>query len=310
VTRWAAALGGGLELGDFILRILHSPEYVEKHRVRPSHPPGHFYSPVVDPQEAAKRVRFGERVPPQRLKGLRYPVEEMIAFWRAHAEIVARSPFAQEKTGGARYYWDNHIFPASDAAILRAIVLRSRPSRIVEVGSGFSTACMLDTVDEAGLAGTQITCVEPYPQRLYGLLRAQDRERLRIIEQPVQEAPMDLFASLGGGDILFIDSTHVLKTGSDVHHELFEILPSLQPGVLIHFHDIHYPFEYPRGWIFDSGYSWNEAYALRAFLMYNETFEIVFHGSYFAAWHAELVRQSYPLFLRNAGGSLWLRKKA
>jgi predicted O-methyltransferase YrrM len=308
--RWASRLQNGLPLADFILNVVQSKEHAERHRVRPSHPPGHYYSPVVDPLEAVKRVRFGEPVAPHRLKGLRYPVEAIVAFWHAHRDLILQTAFPQHKTSGVRYYWHNHIFPASDAAILRAIMLRSKPRRIVEVGSGFSTACMLDTLDEGRLTQLEFTCIEPYPERLYGLLWEEDRARVRIIDQPVQEVPLELFAGLEDGDILFIDSTHVLKTGSDVHHELFEILPSLQAGVLIHFHDIHYPFEYPRGWICDIGRSWNEVYALRAFLMYNDTFQIVFHGSYFAAWHAELVHEARRLFARSPGGSIWLRKKA
>ena len=81
----------------------------------------------------------------------------------------------------------------------------------------------------------------------------------------VQDVPIDEFRALGSGDVLFIDSSHVLKTGSDVHRELFEILPALASGVLIHFHDIDYPFEYPDLFLFERRYSWNEAYAVRAF---------------------------------------------
>ena len=100
----------------------------------------------------------------------------------------------------------------------------------------------------------------------------------------------------------------MLKTGSDVHYELFHILPVLQPGVLIHFHDIQFPFEYPDQWIFDENRSWNEIYALRAFLMYNNRFKIKFWGSCFAHLRAELVRDVFAPFLKNPGGSIWLEK--
>ena len=130
------------------------------------------------------------------------------------------------------------------------------------------TASLLDTADELSLR-PRITCIEPYPERLRSLLRTADE--VEILETPVQKVSLSRFAELGSGDILFIDSTHVLKSGSDVHYELFEILPSLQPGVAVHFHDLPYPFEYPLQWVFEENYSWNEAYAPRAFLIYTPT---------------------------------------
>lgn len=308
LKRWVAELCAGLDPRQMVMRLARSQEYQAKRRLRASHPAGHFYSPIVDPEQAAKYVQFGARVEPGQLKGLQYPVEQMIAFWREHTELLAQCSFPQFKMQNVRYYWDNKIFPASDAAILRAIILRSRPSRIIEIGSGFSTACMLDALDEIPSIQCKVICIEPHPQRLFGLLKQSDLMQLSIVQRPVQEVQLDMFADLCPGDILFIDSTHVLKTGSDVQYELFDILPALRAGVLIHFHDIHYPFEYPKEWIFENKYSWNEIYALRAFLMFNNVFQVIFHGSYFAGWHEQLVRDVYPLFLRNPGGSLWLKK--
>jgi hypothetical protein len=115
------------------------------------------------------------------------------------------------------------------------------------------------------------------------------------------------FQQLEAGDILFIDSTHVTKAGSDVNQIMFDILPVLRPGVLIHFHDICYPFEYPKEWILTGRY-WNEAYLLRAFLQYNSSFEIVFFNSYMGQLHSDQFSAA-PLFLWNPGTSIWIRKK-
>ena len=93
-----------------------------------------------------------------------------------------------------------------------------------------------------------------------------------------------LFRELHAGDVLFVDSTHVAKVGSDVNHIFFEILPILQPGVVVHFHDIMYPFEYEPKWIY-TGVAWNEAYMLRAFLMFNPTFKILLFNSFLAHLH-------------------------
>src|SRR5260370_28828390 len=100
-----------------------------------------------------------------------------------------------------------------------------------------------------------------------------------------------------------------MKTGSDVCHELFEILPRLAPGVLIHFHDIFWPFEYSEAWGIENNLSWNELYGLRAFLMYNDNFEIVFFNDFFRRWRRNLIQETYPKFLHNTGGALWLRKR-
>src|SRR6202035_2845754 len=126
----------------------------------------------------------------------------------------------------------------------------------------------------------------------------------------VQDVPVSTFSTLNENDILFIDSTHVLKTASDVHYELFSILPSLNEGVLIHVHDIQYPFEYPRQWLFADNYSWNEIYALRAFLMYNSAFEVVFWNALFAQRQPKLVYETNPLFLKYPGSSIWLRARS
>src|SRR5690606_8620162 len=114
--------------------------------------------------------------------------------------------------------------------------------------------------------------------------------------------PLAVFEELNAGDMLFIDSTHVAKTGSDVNYILFEILPRLKSGVLIHFHDIFYPFEYPRDWVFN-GRNWNEVYFLKAFLMYNTTFEIKLFSHYLHKHHPN-VFEAMPLCYRNHGGNL------
>jgi hypothetical protein len=105
-----------------------------------------------------------------------------------------------------------------------------------------------------------------------------------------------------------VDSTHVLKTRSDVNYILFEILPGFAPGVYVHYHDVYYPFEYTREWVY-AGRAWNEVYALRAFLQYNTVFEIVYFNSFFATFHRERLRAAMPLCAMHPGSSLWLRKR-
>ena len=182
-----------------------------------------------------------------------------------------------------------------------------RPRRVIEIGSGFSSACMLDAAEHAGLEEFHLTCIEPFPKRLKSVLRSDDEgTRVTIHERGVQQMPLDMFAALEPNDILFIDSTHVMKTGSDVHYEIFYILPVLKPGVVVHFHDCRFPLEYSDTQIFEKNYSWNEAYAVRALLMYSTRFKVFFSGSVFAREREALVRETIPDFLRNPGSALWL----
>jgi hypothetical protein len=132
------------------------------------------------------------------------------------------------------------------------------------------------------------------------------------VETPIQHVDMSVVDRLVANDILFVDSSHVSKAGSDVNHILFELLPRLSPGVLVHFHDVLYPFEYPKEW-FDLGISWNEVYALRAFLQYNCQFSIRFWNDFMMTFHADEIRRLMPLCGQppafGVGGSLWLQKR-
>src|SRR5207249_2885268 len=169
---------------------------------------------------------------------------------------------------------------------LFAMMRLHRPRRVIEVGSGFSSALMLDVNDRFPERRTQFTFIDPHPDRLTPVLRSTDSSSARVVTQHVQDVPLTIFGELESDDFLFIDSSHVAKFGSDVNYLYFEILPRLTPGVLVHVHDIFWPFEYPTEWIRE-GRAWNEAYLLRAFLTFNKAYEIVFWTPYAAyQWQA------------------------
>jgi predicted O-methyltransferase YrrM len=181
------------------------------------------------------------------------------------------------------------------------------PKRIIEVGSGHSSALMLDTIEHAEGLDVHTTFIEPFPARLHSVLRDQDRRTSTIIERRVQDVPLATFETLEADDILFIDSSHVSKVGSDLNYLVFDVLPRLAEGVVVHVHDIFWPFEYPLEWI-RAGRAWNEIYLLRAFLQYNEAFDVTLFNHYVGEKHAAFFEAHMPLFLENTGGSLWLRK--
>ena len=109
---------------------------------------------------------------------------------------------------------------------------------------------------------------------------------------------------------MFVDSTHVCKIASDVNYVLFEILPRLKPGVVVHFHDIFLPQDYPREWVVDHHLFWNEQYLILAFLLFNNAFEVLFSARYFGEYELEKFKRAYPYLPAYGGCSLWIQRKA
>lgn len=270
-------------------------------------PPGHYYSPIVDPAEADEHLTRLERRPmATSLSDVKINTEAMVETWNAMLPFLTTLPFPEKKSDEFRYAFDNPSYSWGDASILHAMIRRHLPHRIVEIGCGWSSACILDTV-ERHCNSTRLTFVDPNPGLLHTFIGRTELDH-EILELPIQRVPGAVFETLGAGDILFINSTHVLRTGNDVCLELFEILPQLTPGTLVHFHDMFWPFEYPRRWVMEGKMSWNELYGVRAFLSSNDKWEIVFFNDYFAKMEKSLVQATFPNFLKNAGGALWLRR--
>lgn len=199
------------------------------------------------------------------------------------------------------------MFSLPDALMLHSMIREYKPRHIVEIGSGYSTFVMLDTIEFFMEDDCSIICIEPYPDRLFSRLRKGDRERITIYEQFVQKVSLELFQKLDAGDILFIDSSHVAKMGGDVLWEYFYILPCLKPGVLIHIHDMFYPFMYPLDWMRE-GRAYNEAFIVRALLMNSREYQVL-------AWNDMMLKKCYEEYLENwkrvympYGVSMWLQK--
>lgn len=304
---WADRLKNGLTAEAFLRRLVRAPGFTANRQLKTMSAAGHFYSPVVDPELVVDYVARERLATTKDIAGIEFPLDEMEEFWRVNRDFIAATPFQDRPGGVHRYGYIGGPYNFGDAITLRAMIGAFRPRRVIEIGSGYSTACMLDTADELGLIDFEIVCIEPYPARLKSLLRISDAARVRIIEAGVQATNLEDFRRLERNDILFIDSTHVLKTGSDVHFELFHVLPVLKPGVLIHFHDCRWPLEYPDKLIFDDNRSWNEVYALRALLMYKTRFRVFFYNSLFALECRALVQEVCPVFLKNPGSAIWLK---
>jgi len=270
-------------------------------------PPGHFYSPLPSRDEVAAVFARGGFGPP--FPGVDLNETGQVARLERFARFYAEQPYPEKEVKGRRFFLDNPSYGHFDAIMLWAMLREAQPNRIIEVGSGFSSAAMLDARDHGSIGSPEFTFIDPDMARLRPLLRAGDEGRVTLIENIVQDVPLETFAALEENDVLFIDSSHVSKIGSDVNRLFFDVLPILAPGVIIHIHDVAGNLEYPREWL-DEGRAWNEQYLLRAFLMNNPCYRIeLFTGWLFNTRHAWF-REHMPLCARGGGGQMWLRKLA
>ena len=272
-------------------------------------PPGHFGSPYPS-QGDVDRAKEVWANPSEALPGIELNVEGQLSLLARLGVFQHDVALPQHPSPGWRFSNENHYFANGDALALYAMMRELRPRRIIEVGSGFSSALMLDVNERFCEGGIEFLFIEPYPERLYELLRPEDLEQIQIATAPAQEIPLDTFDSLEAGDILFIDSSHVVKMGSDVNHLYFEILPRLKRDVHVLIHDVFYPFEYPSDWLEMRRIAWSEAYLLRAFLQYSKSFEISLFCDYLLRFHREAVQAHYPELARGNPGSIWLRRAA
>ena len=272
-------------------------------------PPGHFYSPIVDAKDAQVAREARERLSAPSPAGVDIDIPRMRETMRMLASHHRNFPFSRDAQKPYRFHWDNPYFGAHDASILFSMLLAFRPKRFIEVGCGHSSRLLLDT-NEMFLGGAMsLTLIDPFLGELSALFGPKGAPGARLYPRKLQDVSLEIFGELEANDVLFIDSSHVSKTGSDVNHYLFRILPLLKPGVLIHVHDIPWPFEYPEIWVIEEKRSWNEAYAVHAFLQYNASFEILYWNDFVASRMLEELRSLMPVCAENGGGSLWLRRK-
>lgn len=272
------------------------------------HPNGHFYSPVFSIEDIKKReIEIWKNLDKEGIEGIALGTEQQKKLLSQLSKFYDELPFKSEKQNEIRFQLENGYYSYTDGIILYSMIRHFEPKRIIEIGSGYSSMVMLDTNELFFKNQIDLTFIEPFPERLYSLMKKSDKDLATVIDSDVQLIPLSVFEKLEFGDILFIDSTHVSKTGSDVNYILFEILPILKSGVLIHFHDVFYPFEYPKEWVF-RGINWNEDYILKAFLMYNEKFEIKLFSEYLHRHHPN-VFSKMALCYNNTGSNLWIEKK-
>ncbi len=207
------------------------------------------------------------------------------------------------------FFLRNTGFESVDAELLYGMIRSARPAQVVELGSGYTTLLINMAARRNAQEGSpaQHVAYDPYPREQ--VLGASVPEPTRLEAISATEVPMEVFTRLEADDVLFVDTTHTVKLGSDVNFVVLDVLPRLNAGVLVHFHDIFLPWEYPRGWFEDMQYFWAEQYLLQAFLAYNEAFEVLVPAHAIARVHPDRLARIVPSFVPGVmPGSLWLRR--
>ena len=275
-------------------------------------PPGHFYSPLPDARELHDERRRSQVWPAVERDplGIDMHAEEQLRLCR---EVFGRQrrlafPDAEPPADAAEYWTGNDQFPPLDAWVLEAMLQHVRPRHMVEIGSGFSSLVTARVNRELLGGSMRFTCVEPNPRPF--LVQGVDGITEVIVEK-LQDTPVELFEEMRAGDVFFLDSSHTVKTGSDVNWAFHEVLPRLASGVWVHVHDVFLPSDYPQKWVYE-GWGWNEQYLVQSFLMYNAAFEVAFANHWMIRRHRDVLLDAFPGFARHedrAGVSLWLRRR-
>jgi hypothetical protein len=270
--------------------------------------PNHFYEPVPDTRNIPEG--FWER--PSELIGIDLDEVAQLALleqfrrnYKAEYEQLSNP-----KSAPLGFSLPNRSFSSVDAEILYCMIRYFKPDRIMEIGSGNSTlvsaqAILRNSRDTGSVAS--LVAVEPYPN---GILEKGFPGLTSLVKVPVQSVPLREFESLRENDILFIDSSHVLKTASDVQYEYLEVVPRVKKGVIVHFHDIFLPFSYPKSWVVNELRFWNEQYVLQALMAFNKSFAVLWAGNYMNHKHPDALQQAFDSYSaqQTVPGSFWIKR--
>src|SRR4051794_4142087 len=263
-----------------------------------------FSSPIPDLEQLPPGT-FERRA---ELPGVAWDLDRQLAYVQRLREQLAEFRAEVATGAGDRYRWaSNDSYTEADASMLWAMIRSTRPKRVVELGSGHSTLVTAQALRRNAADGyaAALEVFDPFPgvvdDGLPGLTRL---ERIGA-----QQVPLSTFETLEAGDVLFVDTTHTVKVGSDVNFIVLEVLPRLREGVHVHLHDIFLPYEYPKQWLEDYGLYWTEQYLVHAFLAFNAGYEVL------ASMHAlqrdrrDAMAELLPPAVADwPGGAFWMRR--
>lgn len=228
----------------------------------------HYYEPLVHPQDLRRPLESERELP-----GIDWNVAGQLEFLRDLRYAGELPDLAAPASGAGEFRLGNGSFESGDAEFLYQIVRARKPRRIFEIGSGYSTLLAARAIrrNREEIRGYECRhlCIEPFEAKWL------ERLGIAVLRQRVEDVGIELFAELQADDLLFIDSSHVIRPQGDVVHEYLELLPTLRPGVIVHVHDVFSPRDYPRQWVLDRMWLWNEQYLLEAFLTGNDSWRVI-----------------------------------
>jgi hypothetical protein len=267
--------------------------------------PGHYSSTIPPAADVERYIARLPASPPRSVPGVALDLDAQLALAESFAGYGGDYDAMLAPETPRRFRSPNDYFGDADAFFMYAMLRRLQPKRVIEVGTGYSSAFMLDVRERFCTTPFDATFIDINPANLRALVPV-DEPLMRLLEQPVETCDVDLFRSLESGDVLSIDSSHVFRAGGDLMFLMWEVLPALASGCIVHFHDIYYPFEYPVEML-RRGVFYNEAYVLRAFLTDNAAWNVDLFASYLNAFAPERMQRIHPTC--TGGSSLWLRKR-
>lgn len=262
----------------------------------------HYYEPQFDYRGADTDLSLDRD-----LSGIDWNVDgqlEVLSKFRFAAELA---DVPHDEPSALGYYFNNGQFESGDAEVWYQLIRAYQPKRIIEIGSGYSTLMAVRATaknQEADAAyRCEHICIEPYERSWL------EKTGVTVVREKVETLPMSFFSQLEDGDILFIDSSHIIRPGGDVLFEFLELLPSLNKGVIVHIHDIFSPRNYPEEWLRDSVKFWNEQYLLEAFLTHNSSWQILAALNYLHCNYYNELKPAAPFITRDRRpGSFYIQK--
>ncbi len=262
----------------------------------------HYYEPLFN--EKHLRVALDKK---RRLPGIDWNASGQLDFLSSMNYGGELSGLPDKRGGDLEFYFDNPSFKAGDCEYWYSLIRRLKPRTIIEIGSGHSTKIAIMAVNKNKIEDKNYECrhicIEPYEMPWL------EKTPVTLIRRRVETAETDIFMQLKENDILFIDSSHIIRPQGDVLFEYLELLPVLNKGVIVHVHDIFSPRDYPASWLIDCILFWNEQYLLEAFLTSNKDYEIIGALNYLRHNHYGLLREKCPrLNPACEPGSFYIRK--
>ncbi len=264
----------------------------------------HYYEPQFDFREMDRKFTDKRLLP-----GINWNVQNQLKLMREFNYATELENIPMEKTSDLEYYLKNDAFEEGDSEYWYQLIRLKKPKRIFEIGSGNSTLMAINAIkkneEEDKNYQCKHICIEPYEMPWL------EKTTVTVVREKVEDVDIAFFSELESDDILFIDSSHVIRPEGDVVFEYLELLPTLKKGVIVHVHDIFSPRNYPDRWLKDNILLWNEQYLLEGFLTHNSSWDIIGSLNYLHHNHYEKLNEVCPnLSMKSEPGSFYLQKNS